>query len=248
MRITNHINKTFGILGLPNSGTSIVCNIFNSFENGFCISEPLRSLDSSLCHLRFDKLTGSIPPVYSSIIPTINKLVKHSKKFKIGGLKETLQLNNCKYSNELIHNRLIDIIIFVFRDPLYHFNSICKQDVANKPTIRDYNKEYIRLIEQYDKSRAIKPTYFLKYEELCEKKERYFCEFCGDMKMEYDDFTIKPTNYEMGHKIANKSIEIKYSNNDVSYITEQDKDGLLYDLGCYYHNDLYNHKSYIPFG
>jgi len=102
MRTDLNEKKLFFILGMPDDGTTIVNNIFNSLDDGFSLCEPhwmyvlenLRNVKNSLDKVKlcstgkakqfFNDITSDEDILDNGIIPTL-----HNNNFNLGGYKET---------------------------------------------------------------------------------------------------------------------------------------------------------------
>ena len=162
MRLITDIEKTFiSVVGLSSSGTTIVNNIFESMDNGFCISEPHWVLLTKPKKARFGKVGNLNYVNVPNIIPAIKEKLFNSL-YDFGGIKETYRPFEARMKPiyELMLNQS-NIVIFVFRNPIYLLNSykakngvrastgyFMKNYKVLYQTMRSYNKNKICIISE----------------------------------------------------------------------------------------------------
>lgn len=206
-----HINLPykhyFTIVGIPRSGTTLINNVFNSLENGFCISEPVLAERNFPNRLKFDKVQNLSKKTFSSSTLEIERILIESE-MDLGGFKETYRFdeNNC---DDIWNNSLIDFIIFVVRNPLCVFSSFERQIWQNKYSSIEWLKlEYIGLHRKYLSQVWERPSFIIKYEDFCLAKNKidYLNNiFDGYLTIE-GEFKLNPSRYKVGdHKAITSS-------------------------------------------
>jgi len=170
----------FTIIGLPRSGTTLMAKIMNSIDGVKCLSEPIRSMHSS--NLKTKKRISItdleiIDQGTDSFLSGYHKYIDNSPTINIGGVKETYSPVPSRINREV--NKVIDkcdFIIFMLREPKANFSG-WKQLKWNKSGILKprfgYNvdmfvKIYEDYVTQYHETKMIKPTFLIRYEDLCE--------------------------------------------------------------------------------
>ena len=134
--------QLLGILGLGNSGTTLVTRIINSYKNSFCINEPhlcFQYLQTKRHHALEKVAAGSTVYQDSFITPegikvsSVFDLIEackaslvNSEKFALGAIKETRPIGKEHFLRPdlaLTNSPLVDKYIFIFRDPVLQYIS-----------------------------------------------------------------------------------------------------------------------------
>jgi hypothetical protein len=197
VRINLNNNIIFSIVGLPRSGTTLLSNIFNSYDNSFSLVEPKWVRDYDRNYFTTDKISINID---SDLVESVNKLVKVEKKYNVGCIKETFRIHQKEYSDYLLKDDIIDSVIFIFREPVSNFSSWKKTKWGSYYDdvdyfIQCYNSLYQLYLNQKNKKLVI-------YEKLCNSKLQYLNSIFTEMK--FDDIEkLKPTNFKFGDEKAN---------------------------------------------
>lgn len=214
---------TFFITGIPRSGTTIVANLFNSLEDGFCLGEP-----HWLCEREG---TGAVargcgkvatgwprPPDETWAIPSIfgdlaGRLVEMPFCY-LGGYKETYRPYN-GLSEQLIrlHQHLVDFFLIVLRDPIMVMSSM-KAVGDTIWTVDMLNQAYQRMDELSQDDKAI----VVIYENFCQYTMAYMnarLPFTINGLLE-----LQPTGHAYGDPKANRSTTIEVSEREVSISDE----------------------------
>ena len=208
--------KLISVLGLPRSGTTIVCNIFNSMDNAFCLSEPHWTLITNPSALRLDKTNINFTTP-ESVIPQVLAKLKKDDSLKFAGIKETFRPQDRamrKHINRLLH---ADIVVFVVREPKAHYNSfkvLSKSHNRNfmplKNMINMFNALYDTIKKHKDKSSTI------ILEDLCDannnKAISYMNSRANNMFAINGPFKLNKTNYIYGNPKANNSNKLAKAN------------------------------------
>ena len=230
MRITPQDKKKIvSVLGLPHSGTTIVCNILNSMDNAFCISEPHWATISRPKHVRFDKI-GSLNNLdVNNIMDNVSSFLDSSPQYSFGGVKETFRPFNpqVKKCLDKIVN-VSDIIVYVLRDSAAHYNSLKKVTAGTKQNPIPIER-IINDMTQFEKTISqTKNKIILTIEDLCKSGNDGAIQYInsksnGHIKIE-GEFKLKPTNYIYGNNVANRSSKIKATNMTTGLLTQKDRD------------------------
>jgi len=218
----------FSLVGLPRSGTTIFTNVLNSWDDTFCISEPIWTLIESPNSFKTGKIDITFSE-YSKVLPELRKYLDESD-YKFGGIKETYRdfddPNPIPFINKSTE---IDLKIYVLRDPACNFAGWKRR--AFKPIynnvdvfIRNYNT-IIRNI-QHDRDKGMN-TLVLQYEcitpeYILEKLRPYY---------KANSINLRPTGYVYGDQKANRSIEILPPNMDITALTNEEIDKLHESFG-----------------
>lgn len=230
MRITPlDSKKVISVLGPPHSGTTLVCNILNSMDNAFCLSEPHWAKITNPKHVKFDKvknLTISNPNSFmTDLKDSLNK-----NKYQFGGVKETFRPFEVRMSQVLENIRDIsDEIIFVLRDPFAHYNSLKKITSKNNqnPVPVTRMATDLKSLLQYMKKTPNKTI--VTIEDICQAGNDgfipYFNKKSKRIKIE-GKFQLIPTNFIYGNPQANKSKSISGPNMSKDQLNQQDLDFL----------------------
>jgi len=111
----------FFILGCARSGTTIVANLFNGLEDGFCLGEPhwMFEMEGGIGDA-YGKLEDQCPPINAleDIMPSILQGLKNGP-YHTGGYKETIHPKNLEFFQELVaaHLPLVEFFVIVLRSP-----------------------------------------------------------------------------------------------------------------------------------
>lgn len=225
MKIININNKIISVLGMPHSGTTILCNTLNSMENGFCLSEPHWALQTKPFKLRCDKAGRLHMPNADSVFNSIKNKVKNDKMYDFGGVKETYRPRNKKINKYLDKTmNESDIVFFIFREPKALMNNFKKISGGYMPIERllfVYNK----LIEA---SQNCKNAINIILEDYCDAGNKNAIQYLNSrssnlLKIE-GEFNLKPTSYIYGDPVANSSKHLKAANRNISQVTKKEKE------------------------
>jgi len=225
--ISQNTKKIISVLGIPRSGTTIVCNIFNSMTNAFCLSEPHWTLLSNPKDLRFDKTQNLSFLSPSDILPKIKLKLITDNTLQFAGVKETYRPNEQKmkkYYNDMLN---LDIIVFVFREPMAHYNSfkVMAQQHHRNPMplqyiIHSFNALYNLATAKYRNGNGI----LLLLEDLCIAQNdgaiQYINNRAKNIISIHGQFNIKPSNYIYGNHKANNSDKLEPANMATHLLTQ----------------------------
>jgi len=219
--------KIISVLGLPHAGTTIVCNIFNSMDNAFCLSEPHWTLLSNPSALRFDKAKGLSFDGPEDVVEKIVAKLHSDSQLHFAGLKETYRPKEPrmrKYLDKILDES--DFMVFVFREPKAHYNSF-------KLMAKNHNRnpmpiEY--MIDSFDSIHEETNKYTNKIvvilEDLCAAGNvgaiDYINKQAGALLSIKGEFRVKPTDYIYGNHKANRSKNIAPANVSTYLLTKED--------------------------
>ena len=124
--------KFFAILGMPSSGSTLICKYFNSIENSICISEPFSNIKNKNFNITESiKLNDNTDNPREFIQAYKNTIL--SSNFNFGGFKEVTMLdpsNPQNRWNHVVNNfDLFDFIILIIRNPIDNIsvtNRVCR--------------------------------------------------------------------------------------------------------------------------
>jgi len=204
-------NRTvFGILGLPRTGTTLLNNILNSYDNSFCISEPHWANILNPGSVRVDNVNIDCSK-NNKIYENIDSIVD-GKKYLIGGVKETFREHQMESSNFVLNSLYVDIIIGIFREPVSGFNGWLRTNWRGYYiNHNNYIKSYLSLFNTLKNHN--KKTVFLQYEKICNEGVDYINNKFKDIGIELPIIEgIKKTNYIFGDPSANSGGKIKKPN------------------------------------
>jgi len=237
MKIHSKNNLIFGIIGLPRSGTTLLSNIFNSYDNSFSLVEPKWVKDYDNNYFTTDKISINID---CDLVESVNNLVKIEKKYNIGCIKETFRIHQKEYTDYLISDNRIDSIIFIFREPISNFSSWKKTKWGSYYEDVDYFIEcYKNLYQTYLDQ---KNKHLIIYEKLCLDKNNYLNLIFKDFIFE-DIQILKPTNFKFGDEKANSGGNIELPNSNISNLTIEEKEKINNSLKNIYNSlneNIYN--------
>ena len=161
---------TFFILGIPRSGTTIVANLFNSIEDGFCLGEPhwLRKQEGPDAVAKaHGKVVGELEhwtewaDRHNMGYPAYIKMTMAPgfSPYNVGGYKETYRPYT-RLSEDLIrtHRHQVDFYIIVLRDPIMVMSSI-KAVGDDIWTVDMLNQAYQRMDELGQDDKAVVVVY-----------------------------------------------------------------------------------------
>lgn len=221
MKVDTNKKILFSIIGLPRSGTTIINNIFNSLDNGFSISEPHWAYLHYRNNLRFGKINKLVNNNWNknidNLIPTFNKILNNSN-YDIGGFKETY--NSKSRRKNYITNELINLYIFVFRNPVYMINSQIKE--GNKSTINEMIKEYNIFSNFYNKT-SINDinTVLINYDEFCKSNIiSYLNYYFKSYFKVIGELEIKKSKFILGDNKAHISKKIQLPKNQTKFLNK----------------------------
>jgi len=222
-------SSLFAVIGVPRSGTTLLCNIINSFDNSFCLSEPHWSKILSPKGFRLDKLAGAFKFESTNGLMGDLKSFMDNSEYSWGGVKETYRIWQPESITLPYNSKDLAFIFFIFRDPLSVYNS-GKKWGGKYCHMPSFVKNYISLANDYlilkgidaPAPNLISGTVAAKsgvvpiglcYEDLCtggiEYLKKQFLLAGINIGLEYDGpFRIRATNYVFGDRSANKGGEI----------------------------------------
>jgi hypothetical protein len=203
----------YGILGLPRTGTTLLNNIFNSYDNSFCISEPHWANILSPGQIKLDKINIDCK-VNGNIYKNINDMVSNSEQFN------TYREHQMESANFILNSDYVDLVIGIFRDPVSGFNAWLRSAwkgyyIIPDNFIRSYVSFYNTLQNISDKK-----VVMMKYEDICEGGVEYINKKLNDEITLPQLDEIKKTNFVFGDPLANSGGTIKQANTNNSNIPE----------------------------
>lgn len=218
--------KIISVLGMPHGGTTIVCNIFNSMENAFCLSEPHWTLLSNPSALRLDKVRGLSFKAPDEILPAIQAKLDSDDSLNFAGLKETYRPKEPRMKPYFAKMLASDIVVLVFRDPKAHYNSLKvmskrhnKNPMPLSYMVNSFDSLYDVAIKAHDNGNGI----LISLEDLCavgnQGAIQYINNRAGNILQVHGKFEIKPTNYIYGNPKANRSKNIAPANTATNLLT-----------------------------
>lgn len=221
--------KLISVLGIPRSGTTIVCNIFNSMANGFCLSEPYWTLLSNPKQLRFDKTGGLNFKTPDEIFNKILARLASDSKLNFAGLKETYRPKERRMKKHLAKMISSDVVVFVFREPKAHYNSFKVMAKHHKKNpmplaymIDTFNALYDETIAAHKNGNAA----IIILEDLCKAGNQnainYINQRSKGLIRIVGEFELKPTNYLYGNPKANRSKRIAPANTGTNLLTPEE--------------------------
>jgi len=228
-KIKTENKKMVSILGLPRQGTTLIAGIINSYDNSFCSVEPHwakianqgQSMNSGI------KIPTEI--MYNNtvdkFVPVLRDFLDESKIFSIGSIKETYRSHQKESCNYLLKSDLIDIHLFIFREPKSGFNAWKRVGWGGfYDDVDNYIDSYTDLWNDGDyllsqNKRIIR----IKYEELCSGNASNYL----NSKFESTNI-IFPENIQeikqigsiFGDPHASRGGKINSSNNDFELLNE----------------------------
>ena len=208
-KVNTQEKQFFIIEGLPRSGTTILTNIMNSFENGFCFSEPIWQLIQDPFSLRLGKLNNKIWPTSLRAETVVEQLknVLRDDIYSIGGLKETYRDWQPECVNMVLDSDL-QFRIFILRDPRYNFSGWKKSPFGSEYYDVDiFARNYERFCDRIKEKSQVTPTYVIKYENLCKSDDTlsYLSDTFGDRLCITGSLHLKQTGYHYGDARGNSS-------------------------------------------
>jgi hypothetical protein len=226
MRLVPHSNKKIvSVVGLPHSGTTIVCNIINSMDNAFCLSEPHWAKLSKPGDVRYGKLNDLTIDNVENFMSRIQNALKNSA-FHFGGVKETYR-PFAEGMTQVFENiqKKSDVVIFVVREPLPHYNSlkaVTANTKRNPIPVDRMLSDHISLLNYINNTPN---RVLIKIEDLCNEGDTgfipYFNKISKELKIE-GKFSLKPVDFIYGNHIANKSKNIKKPNMSQQHLSKSD--------------------------
>lgn len=243
--------QTFGIIGLPRSGTTLLANIFNSIDNSICLSEPIRAMHSTKERSKNKNMT-------ESFLNGTKKYINLNPNHQIFGIKETYSHIPSRINKE-IHKLFSDrdFLIFIIRDPKSCFSGwkqikmIPKDknksnfDSSNyiyKPRykfgVEHYIQCYKSLINEYHEIKMNKPTFLIRYEELCNNFNSDYLNniFKGYLKFEGEIDKLNDAIISLGDHMAIGSKEIREPRITCDNLKDEDIDKINSELVDIYKN------------
>jgi len=225
--------KFFAILGMPSSGSTLICKYFNSIENSICISEPFSNVKNKnfdiTTSIKLDKNLSDPREFIKSYKDAILK-----SNFKFGGFKEVTLLDP-----EHPHNRwnyvidnfdLFDFIILIIRNPIDNINSIRhKEDIFGKPSIEKLCNNFKYLISILDNAVLKDHIYAIDYDLFCQNKNNYINNVFSKHFTIDGEFKLIDSNRnayiaangrgKLLNSINSRKLSNKLSSSDIEYIT-----------------------------
>ena len=230
MKIESSKNKMmFGILGYPNSGTTLLNNILESTDNAFSLGEPLTTIqDGNEENIRLGKIQDSL--LYSGSIETFIGdvfLQLYNTKYTLGCIKETYwsetSFNHKSCYKYLVNSDYIDGIFFVFRNPLYAYNRFKLKHRTSKwerLNLNEFMEDYVGNFELYNNYPKIKSS--IIYEDLCcNNPIKYLNSRISSFQI-IGDFNLKKTGFLYENNTANNSTKINAANNNTDCLSLKD--------------------------
>lgn len=214
----------FVIEGLPRSGTTILTNIFNSFENAFCFSEPLWQLIQDPYGIRLGKLEGKIwPPSVKAdkMIPELKRIVE-THNYSIGGIKETYRDWQSKCV-DIVDDSELDFRIFILRSPEHNFSGWKKTPFGKEYYDVDiFSRNYKNFLERIETKSSKVPSYIIKYEELCAAEDTlsYIEEVFAGLLDVSGPLLLESTGYAYGDSVGNNSRAVLPARVDISNLED----------------------------
>lgn len=213
-------NLTYGIVGLPESGVTLIGKVMNTIEGSMCMIDPIKNIHSVNMDMSKNITTREIKMIdreTNNLINGYQKFIRTKSEFKIGGIKEDYSpipsIINREISKILTKS---DFLIFVISDPKSNFSrwktSRFTKDGKLNPNYRFNHDMYIKMyknyINKYHDMKMIKPTFLIKFEEFCEDPSSNFLNtiFKGSLEFEGD---------------IDENIRIPLHNNCVNLITNE---------------------------
>lgn len=198
---TNLTNPlTYFILGPPRGGTTILCNLLNALEDGFCLGEP---------HWCAMAQNMSIPP---------DILSANYESHTLYGYKETYRLRHALCEDLLsLHLHKVDFFLIVLRDPVLVHSSQRALGWTEWDLPEDHNKIYRRL----DKLAQHKKAIVIVYEDFVKDPLEYLNE-----RLPFQikgPLVLEPTGHAFGDPFANRSTEIVQSKREICLTEEEIK-------------------------
>jgi len=204
MRIKSKGNKVFGIIGLPRTGTTLLNNIFNSYENCISVSEP--HWKNILLNGKPDRNKLKSIPVdlsqNSKVIPNLQEYVEETTDIMLGGVKETFRSHQRNSVDFVLKSERVNFIVGIIRKPQDAFDSWIRSGWGGKYTdVRYFTQTYKDFYNTLNKSR--KKIFWIKYEDLCKEPSGYLDKEFGDY-LSFDDLErIEKTEFRIGDMKAN---------------------------------------------
>lgn len=204
------------LVGLPRSGTTILCNALNSFENTFFLSELLWNLHRHPDRLTLGKLQRDFHGFrienaeFVGVVKKCQGILLESS-FQLGGLKETYRFPDPTGFFDLIQAKesLIDEVIFLVRNPICNFSAWRRSGFGERyQSIDFFISDYqglLRLIAEQVQERSVT---IMKYELL---SEMYFRSSLSHL-FSFECLNLKPTGYFFGDGAANRSTSFRPPN------------------------------------
>lgn len=191
---------TYSIVGLPESGVTLIGKVMDSIEGSMCMIDPIKNIHSVNMDMSKNITTREIKMIdreTNNLIDGYQRFIKTKSKFKIGGIKEDYSPIPTIINKEI--NKVLtksDFLIFVIGDPKSNFSkwkiSRFTKDGKLNPNYRLNHDMYIKMyknyINKYHDLKMVKPTFLIKFEEFCENPSSNFLNniFKGSLEFEGD--------------------------------------------------------------
>lgn len=210
-----------GIIGLPRSGTTILANLLNSCENGFCVVEPIWATECGVQAKEFKtKKTDTFSTIPTSDISAKLRTIISEKDYNFGAIKETYRSHQSFCAEPVIKD--CDIIICSVRDPLSNFSSWRRTGWGGEyDACSFFIKNYLSLYNELLTVAQTKPVIPVIHENLCVEQEKHFNQCLGKHGKLIGDLTLDgiDSNYCMGDGRAASSKAFTESNCDVNVLS-----------------------------
>jgi len=163
-------NLFYSIIGLPGSGTTLMSRVMNSIDGSSSLSDPLRSMISTLTNERLSEDNFEKP--ITNFMDGYITYAKSSKNEKILGIKEYFSPLPSR-TNQKINTSVgrSDFIIFMLRDPLSNYNDWKRKVSQDK--VKRYGNHiifklmYSQYLRTYEMIKNDTKCILIKYEDLC---------------------------------------------------------------------------------
>lgn len=212
MKTNLSLPQTFFIIGMPRGGTTILSNLFNSLEDGFCLGEPhwyYQSTGRDFKKVRdncFGKMDAPLEDDFEikELLPWIEYRLEQGD-YNLGGYKETWFVGH-KELGPIIdwHKERVDFFLVVFRNPVKVHSS---QLALGWTEARDVGL-FSRLYKELDRLAFHPGAIPIVYEDFVEGPLEYLNERLP-FQIE-GELRLKPTGHKYGDPYANRSVEVEY--------------------------------------
>lgn len=169
--------KFFAIIGMPSSGSTLICKYFNSIENSICISEPFSNIKNKNFNITNSIKLSENTSNPREFIQSYKDSILNSN-FNFGGFKEVTMLDPINPHNRwnyVIDNfDLFDFIILIIRNPLDNINSIRhKENIFGNHSIEKLCNNFKYLISLLSNNKLKDHVYAIDYDIFCKDKNNY---------------------------------------------------------------------------
>jgi len=234
--VTAKRQPLIGIIGIPRSGTTILSNVLNSCDNGYCVVEPIWATLCGVQAKQFKTIkTGCFSTVPYTEIPNRLRKITVALNYGFGAIKETFRKHQ-QYCVKPITDKA-DILLCCYREPIANFASWKRTNWGNEydnPAffIQNYLEFHRFCLQQF----TVKPVVAIVHENLCIQKILYFNNCFKQYGHIDGEFLLKgvDSNYSMGDGRAANSTNITPSNKEVGNINKQEIDAIRRSLSGIY--------------